>query len=73
MKVKATGIGFYGGRTRIKGEIFDIADEVAFSSFWMEWVDKIPEPGIPEEKPVEAPKTEVPKLRGNPAWRKKVD
>lgn len=71
MKIMAISIGFYGGRTRTKGEIFEIADEKAFSPFWMEWVEK---PIASEPKSVESePQVAASKPRGNPNFGKRKE
>ena len=39
MKVKATKTGFYGFVRVYEGDVFEIEDEKAFSSKWMEKID----------------------------------
>lgn len=51
MKVKATKTGYYDYRVREEGDVFDISDDTAFSSKWME---KVPSDVAPVlEKPAE--------------------
>lgn len=68
MRVKATKLGFYGEgksmRRRKEGEIFELIKPEDFSSKWMENLDK---------KNADVANEAAPKLRGNPAWRKKEE
>ena len=51
MKVRATMLGYYNHRRRREGEVFEVFDEKAFSTKWMEKLDKPVEEPAPKKKP----------------------
>lgn len=40
IKVQATQVGHYGDKLREPGDVFEVADEKAFSKRWMERLDE---------------------------------
>ncbi|MCG5241395.1 hypothetical protein ACIU1J_27645 [Azospirillum doebereinerae] len=65
MQVRATQVGYFGGKLRQPGEAFAITDPKAFSKEWMEEVNPKPAPAEPaapapatpaEPKPAKPPK-----------------